>query len=98
MQCMNPMLKEDEKSHKAGLEGWAGKRVEAKLLRNFETVAGPAHGLQITRAFRVMLNLFPELADINVHGSRADEGGFLPDRVQNLIAREDPTRVLSQVV
>ena len=48
--------------------------------------------------FRINFNFGTELADIYIDRARADEGGFTPYRVKNLVTRENPAGMLGQVM
>src|SRR5205807_4557902 len=61
-------------------------------------VAGPAHGLQMRRVFRVSFDLLPQSADINVHAARRHKAIAAPHGVESLVAREDLVGPRSEVI
>jgi len=64
----------------------------------FEAVANAAQRFEVAGMTGVTLDFFAQSADVDVHRARRDECGFLPHRVQELIAGEDAPAVRGQVL
>src|SRR6202011_1025457 len=58
------------------------------LFRHFEAVPDAAERLQVLGMAGIRFNLFAQAPNVDVDGTRRDEGSLLPDRVQQLIACE----------
>ena len=61
-----------------------------------EYVAYPAHGLNQGRAIASPLELAPQSADLNVDTAVERERDSAPRKVQQLIARQHPLRMLDK--
>ena len=64
----------------------------------FKTIARAAHGLQVTRRFSVVLDLFANAPDIHIDGTWCHKARIAPHGIQQLVAAEDSSRVPRQVV
>src|SRR6186997_2537146 len=57
-----------------------------------EPVADPAHGEQVLRLLRVLLQLLAQVADVDVDGARVAVVGVAPDVLEQGLAGEDAPR------
>ncbi len=68
-----------------------------RLLRDFEAVSDAAQGLEILGMAGIGLDLLAQTADVNVNRAGSDEGSFLPDGVEQLIARQNAAAMRGEV-
>src|ERR1700686_1576776 len=66
--------------------------------RGLESVAGAAHGLQITRVLGVGLDFFADATNVDVDRARSDVGGVAPDGIEQMVATENAPRMAGEVV
>src|SRR5579863_2011096 len=67
------------------------------LFRHFEAVPDAAQGFQILRMAGIALDLLAQSANVNVDGTRRDEGSLLPNRIEELIASQNPSAVVGEI-
>src|ERR1017187_8264844 len=67
-------------------------------MRDLEAIAGAPDRLQVTRILRIRFDFFPDAAYINVDGTRSDVRCVTPDRIEQLVARENAPSVPHEVI
>src|SRR5205807_10307917 len=79
---------------------WTQGIIAARALsfHDFKTIACAAHGFQILRLLRVLLNFFAQLSYVNIHRTRADEGGIAAYRIKQLVEGKNSAWTLRQIM
>ena len=67
-------------------------------LRDFETVARAANGLEVARIFRIHLDFLTDASHINVDGARSYEAGIAPYCIEEVVTAEDASGVTGEVI
>src|SRR5262249_32273674 len=68
----------------------------SQLVRSREAEADPANRVQEPRLARIVSQLAPQPADVDVERLRRAEPGRVPDVLERLLARDDRAGVLHQ--
>src|SRR5262249_10229537 len=66
--------------------------------RCLEAISCTTDGAQVDRVFRVLLDLLPQLAHVDIDRARSHELRVAPDGVEDLVAREDLSRVTGEEI
>src|SRR5579884_2703936 len=67
-------------------------------LRSSQAIAGAPHGQDVARLLRLRLELFPQMADVDVDRAGIAVCAVAPDRAEQLLAVQQPARVAHQRV
>src|SRR5207248_5339340 len=73
-------------------------RKSVSSLGDLEAIASAAHGLQVTRGFRLALDFFTQLANVDINGAFGNILRVAPYSIEQLPAGEDPAGVPSEVL
>ncbi len=92
---MNTFGVNERRSHPA-LFRQAGRRSFA--FGQLEAIAGSTHRLQVARILRIDLDFLTDAPHININRAGSDKARIAPDRVQQVVAAENPARMARQII
>src|SRR5699024_961230 len=64
---------------------------------SFELIAEPPYCADVVGAFRVLFDLFPEVADMYIHDARIPVIMEVPDTIQKLVTAQDLAFMIRQI-